>query len=99
MTREQGPWVKKLIVRFMSKAAIPEGGGFADGLKFLCDADAVRAAAKNATVQAFEAIDLVRAAPDCQWTTDEEIAEQIVTAVEERKLTHTHHRLDKTNET
>jgi hypothetical protein len=83
--RVQGQNVKKLIVRFMSRQAIPHGGGMADGISFLTDKKAIIEAARNATVLAFEAIDLVRAAPDCEWTTDEEIAAQIVASIEERR--------------
>lgn len=86
MIRHQGPWVTKLIVRFMSKQAIPDGGGLQDAIAFLSDPEAITSAAKNATVQAFQAIDLVRAAPDCKWTTDEEIAEQIVTSIDSKRL-------------
>lgn len=32
---EIGPNLKKLIIRKMSKDAIPDGGGFADGIDFL----------------------------------------------------------------
>ena len=81
--RPQGPFVNKLIVRFMTLEAIPKDGGLMDGIKFLSDKEALIASAKNATVQAFEAIDLVRAAPDCEWTTDEQIAEQIVNQIQE----------------
>ena len=82
--RSQGRWCKKLIVRFMSKDAIPNGGGLSDGIKFLSNPKAIGDAARKATALAFEAIDAVRNAPDCKWTTDEEIAEQIVLAIEAR---------------
>ena len=81
MTRPQGPNVKKLIIRFIAKEAVPDGGGFVDALRVLADKERIVNAAKNATVLAFEAIDLVRAAPDCEWTTDEEIAQQIVEGI------------------
>lgn len=76
--------MKKLIVRFMSKAAIPDGGGFPDAIKFLKNPDRISAVAKSATRDAFQAIDAVRATPDCKWTTDEQIAEQIVNEIEKR---------------
>jgi len=85
-TRPQGPWVKKLIIRFMTTAAVPDGGGVADAIKWLTTPGMMQSAARNATVLAFEAIDAVRSAPDCKWTTDEEIAEQIVTAIEDKVM-------------
>ena len=82
--RPQGPNVKKLIIRRMSQLAVPIGGGFGDALEFLTDKHRIITVAREATAWAFEAIDAVKAAPDCPWTTDEEIAGEIVRRIEKR---------------
>ena len=80
--RPQGPNVKKLAIRFMSKEAIPEGGGLADGMKFLSDPERVTEAARRGVEQAFTAIDAIKAAPDNVYGEDDEtIAAAILEAL------------------
>jgi len=81
----QGPNVKRLIAAKMAAIAIPPGGGFADGLKFLQSADRIKAAAREATDFVTAAIAAVKSSPDNPYRTDEEIAGAILAKIEERK--------------
>lgn len=83
----QGPNVNKLIASKMSRDAIPPGGGFADGIKFLSSKQAIVAGAKRATEWVDAAIRAVReAAEPNPWknATDEEIAAEILRGIEAR---------------
>jgi hypothetical protein len=81
-----GPNVKKLIIRKMSKDAIPDGGGFEDGLAFLMNQDALTKTARHATEWVQKAIDAVKAAPDNPYGDDDEmIAEAILDEIETMK--------------
>lgn len=84
----QGPNVKKLIAHKMSIDAIPDGGGFADGIAFLSDKHRIIEGAKAATRWVMEAIAVVRtaAAPNPFKNADDEtIAGEILLKVEESK--------------
>lgn len=86
-TRPLGPNLKKLIIRKMSKDAIPDGGGFAEGVKFLTTKGAISAGWAGAKEWADTAICLVRnAAEPNPWkdSTEEEIAGELVRQIEER---------------
>lgn len=84
--RPQGPNVKMLIVRKMSFDAIPDGGGFLDGIRFITDPDRIRESARKATEWAFAAIDLVKAAHDNHYGDDDEvIAGEILRRLEAQK--------------
>ena len=76
--RPTGPNVKKLICQRMAQLAVPSGGGLSDAIGFLTDKDKLLGGARDATAWVFAAIDAVRAAPGCTWTTDEEIAGEIL---------------------
>lgn len=84
-TKELGPNAQKLLIRFISREAIPPGGSIADGAKFLMDEvhrKAVYARARQNMETAFTA---VRAAPDNPHGDDEEaIAAAILAMLEER---------------
>ena len=82
--RAQGTNVKKLIIRRMAHLAIPDGSGFADGIQFLQSPSRIASTAREATKWVFDAIDAVKSAPNCEWTTDEEIAGEILRQIEER---------------
>lgn len=71
--------MKKLIFRHMSVAAIPEWAKdpLQAGLSFLLS-DGLSKQYRESLGWAWEAIDAVKAAPDNIWTTDEEIAEEIL---------------------
>lgn len=82
-----GPNVKKLWAMKMAKDAIPDGGGLADGLKFLSSRESIAAGAKAATEWVKGAIAVVRlAAEPNPWknATDEEIAGELLKRTEER---------------
>ena len=84
-SRPTGPNVRKLIAHKIARYAIPDKGGFSDGLKFLAQPDRVLAAAKAATAWVFAAIDAVKAAPDNPFNSDEAIAAEILRRLESRK--------------
>jgi hypothetical protein len=77
-------WMTKLTVRF----ATADVDSLQAGIELLRDQGRLSAAIKNGRVLAREAVDLVRAALNCEWRTDEEIAEQIVRAIDERRREH-----------
>jgi hypothetical protein len=83
-----GPNVKQLIARKMSMDAIPKGGGFADGLRFLSSPEKIAAAARSAETWVLEAIRLVRSAADPNpWKSadDEAIAGELLKRVAEKR--------------
>jgi hypothetical protein len=81
----QGPNVKRLIVHKMSRDAVPPGGGVGNAIGFLSDPKKIAAGARAATEWVEAAIAAVRAAPGCTFTTDEEIAGEILRKIAERK--------------
>jgi hypothetical protein len=83
--RPQGPNVKRLIARQMAKLVVPAGGGFGDVLEFLTDKKRILQTAREATDLVFAYIDQLKAAPDCPWTTDEEIAGAILSAIDAKR--------------
>lgn len=88
MMATHGPNVKRLIAARMAVLAIPPNGDFMDGVRFLTDPGAVARAAREAQAFASDAIAAMRSAADPNpWrdATDEEIAGEILRAVEERK--------------
>jgi len=81
-----GPNVKKLITHKMSRDAIPDGGGFADGLSFLSNPERMAKAARAATEWVEHAIAIVKTAPDNPYGDDDEaIAGEILRQIDERK--------------
>lgn len=83
-----GPNVSRLIAARMSVLAIPPNGGLLDGVRFLSDRDALGRAAREAEAFARDAIAVMRLAADPNpWrdATDEEVAGEILRAVEERQ--------------
>lgn len=88
MSRPTGPNVKKVIFRRFAMLAVPVGGGFgsvAHGIGVLTDPIRRVQLLREATDWTFAAIDAVRAAPGCTWTTDEEIAAEILRRIECKK--------------
>jgi hypothetical protein len=85
-SRPTGPNVRKLIATKIAREAIPDKGGFADGLRFLSSKDRILAAAKAATAWVFAAIDAVKSAPDGgTYGDDEAIAGEILRRLDNRK--------------
>jgi hypothetical protein len=82
----QGPNVKKLIATRIAQLAIPAGRGtLSAGLAFLQDKIRIIQTAKQATADVEMWIAVVRSAPDNEFTTDEEIAGEILQRLEEQK--------------
>ena len=83
--RPQGPYVKKLAIRFMSVDAVPKDGGFGDAIAFLANPGRVIESARESVANAFAAIDAVKSASDNPYGNDDEtIAKAIVEACEKR---------------
>lgn len=83
--KQIGPNVKKLIIHKMSLIAIPVGSGDRSlelGIQAITNMKPVYQEARD-WVEA--AIALVRVAPDCPYTTDEEIAGAILQGVDNRR--------------
>jgi hypothetical protein len=83
-----GPNVKRLISIKMAKDAIPDGGGFADGVKFLSSKESIVAGVRAATEWVKAALIAVRQATEPNpWksASDEEIAGHIIERIEARK--------------
>lgn len=73
--------VRKLAVHVMSRHAIPDGGGLADGIRFLSDPQRIKDAARAADLWVQDAIRAVREAEDPNpWrdADDEAIAAEIL---------------------
>lgn len=78
-----GPNYKKLMIRFATKDAIPQGGSVLDGVRWL-EQD-MPAAMREANKTTREAVDAVRNACDpnpYRNSTDEEIARAILDKIE-----------------
>lgn len=84
----KGPNVTKLICHKMSVDAIPSGGGFGDGIKFLMNPDRVVSTAKSATEWVNQAIGLIRTAADQNpWKNadDEAIAGELLSQIKAKQ--------------
>lgn len=85
--QQMGPNVSQLIAYKMSVDAIPHGGGFADGLRFLSDKENVTNGAGVAMAWVRTALEAVRQAGEPNpWknSTDEEIATYLLEQIAER---------------
>jgi hypothetical protein len=83
-----GPNIKRLIAIKMAKDAIPAGGGFVSGLRFLSSKENIVAGFKKASSWVQSVLVLVREAPEPNpWKTasDEEIAEHLVRRIEAKQ--------------
>lgn len=86
--RKLGPNLKRLIGHKMAKDAIPDGGGFADGVKFLTTPGAMASGWREAAAWVDQAIVLVRNAGEPNpWknATEEEIAGELLRKIEIRR--------------
>ena len=87
MSRPLGPNMKKLIAHKMSRDAIPDGGGFTEGLRFLMTPGAMSRGWKEAVEWCDAAIVAVRqAAEPNPWknASEEDIAAELVRRIDER---------------
>ena len=83
---EHGPNVKKLIVLFISRGAIPAGGGLADGIEFFRNPERRKDILAQAEANAIQAIQVIKSAPDNPYGEDDEaIAGDLLKRIEERK--------------
>jgi hypothetical protein len=82
--------MKRLIIHKMSHDAIPAGGGFGDGLKFLATPGAMNAGWKAASEWCDAAIAAVRSAAEPNpWknASDEEIAGELLRKMDSKRST------------
>lgn len=83
-----GTNVKRLWAMKMAKDAIPDGGGFAEGLKFLSSKESIVSGAKAASEWTKNAIELVRQAAEpnpFKDSSDEEIAGELIARAERKE--------------
>ena len=83
--RPTGPNVKRLICHRTAQLMVPGNGSLGATLKSLATPGKLQSVAREATSWVFEAIDLVKQAPDSPWSDDEEIAAEILSRIDERK--------------
>ena len=85
---DMGPNARKLFITKMSRDAIPDGGGLADGLKFFTISSLERGAIIDKAMEwTQKAIQLVRTSAEPNpWraASDEEIAGEILRRIDER---------------
>lgn len=81
-----GPSAKSLLIMFMSREAIPDGGDIADGTKFFLDEDYRKKVIDRAWENFNLAITAVRSAPDNPYGDDEEaISGAILEQIKEKE--------------
>lgn len=88
LPQRMGPNVSRLIAYKMSVDAIPRGGGFAGGLKFLSNKENVTSGASAAIAWVRTALEAVRQAGEPNpWkgSDDEEIASYLLDQIAERE--------------
>ena len=68
-----GPNMKKLLARVVARAAIPPGGGFADGVRLITTPGALVKLTNTSIDWIDDAILAIRSAPDNPYGDDEEI--------------------------
>lgn len=76
-----GPKAKELLAHFIAREAVPDGGGIADGLDFLANAERRRAGMERAKANLDNALLAIKAAPDNPYGDDDEV---IAAAILER---------------
>lgn len=82
---KHGPNMARLWIRFISRQAIPKGGGFANGMEFLGDPDLRHSIIEKAEASMKAAILLIKSAPNNPWGDDDEaIAGALLKEIEER---------------
>jgi hypothetical protein len=92
MPRALSPNLKRLIAHKMSHDAIPNGGGLADGIKFLSSKESIADGWREAVRWVDEAIRIIRAAKEPNpWrdASDEQIAGELLAQIEAKKYSTT----------
>ena len=79
-----GPNVRKLICHHMSTVMVPPNGGIADALEALTTPGRLTEVAKESTEWVRQALEAVKSAPNNPFSSDEEIAGEILKRVEEK---------------
>jgi hypothetical protein len=77
--------VNKLLAMYIAAEAVPNGGSYLDGVRFILDEDARKKGVKVAKRKMAEAIAVIRSMPGYEEKTDEEIAKILVEKISERK--------------
>lgn len=86
MSEARGPNVRKLIVFKASRDAIPDGGGMADGMRFLTDPTYRKTVLDGAERWVIRALDVVKTSPDNPYGHDDEaIAAAILERIDDRR--------------
>jgi hypothetical protein len=86
-----GPNFRKLVIHKMSMDAIPSGGGFADGIKFLTNPDAMKGGWQKAQEWCEAAIYAIRNAAEpnsFKDASEEDICAELLRMIEARKKPH-----------
>jgi hypothetical protein len=84
---EMGPNVRRLFILRMSREAVPDGGGLADGISFFSDTEKRKTIMANSDAWVHRAIDAVRRASEpnpFKNSDDETIAAEILRKVDEQ---------------
>lgn len=76
--------VDELVIFIASQKAIPDGGGFSDGIRFWTDNEHRKKILDAAKKEAEMYIELLKTAPDNLYETDEDIAEAILIQIKDR---------------
>ena len=77
-TQKMGPNIKNLFIRFVSREAIPDGGGIGDGIKMFTDVDHRHKVMDRALENMNVAIEAVRLAPDNPYGDDQEVIAGVI---------------------
>lgn len=85
--RKLGPNAKRLLAEFMAIEAVPPGGGFADGLRFLTDPELRRRGTERAIANLDTALAVIKTAPDNPYGDDDEAIAAAILVQLERKRT------------
>lgn len=84
--RPLGPNMRALLARVVARQAIPQGGGFIDGINFIKDQPRFKRVHRESLAWIDEAIKAIRVAPDNIYGDDEEtIAGSILEQLKDRE--------------
>jgi hypothetical protein len=73
-----GPNVTKLITKFITREAIPPGGGLADGIEFFTNPEHRKQILVRAELSAMAAIQAIRLAPDNPYGDNDEVIAKVI---------------------
>lgn len=77
--------VKRLLTMYIAVEAVPRGGSYMDGVKFILDPKIRNEGIEAARKKMGEAIAAVKSMPGYQDKTDEEIAKILVDKINEKR--------------